>query len=277
MKQSYSSIKEPSKNGINKQFNKIRTKKNLTAWIMRQYFNPDLHSQARWYNDTVTAGNVLKFVSDPGNNFPLTPAEITDMFGCIQSFKKHLKKSEKELIGPDLELLFQESAIKNKPGLKYQTGEATLKEIGQTLGGLTPTMINKLGESGFDKIRSMTNNAPLYSLDEDSASELNRFITNCRTSTAIEYASHLLKFKGQIKLFVEDLVKRRIMTPHDLKIIKDLEIESLVHLASEPQGRIIQILLLDIERDNNIFKSYQSAVSKLAFPERRRGRPKKDI
>jgi len=259
---------------VNQQFNKVKAKKKLKGWLMRQYFDPKLNAESPWYKRSVTEARVLEYVSDPLNRFPLTPAQITDMFICIHAFKKNLKKSEREL-GPDFGLSKKDIQELETKKTKYQTGESTLKEIGQSLGGLTPTMINKLATSGFDKIRKLTNGIPLDDLEDVADDDLERFIMDCRVNAAIEFATDLITAQGQIRSFVDCLVKKRVMTAHDAKIMEDLEVESLVLLSVKSQGEIVQALLGDICRDNNVFKSYQSAVSKLAFPEKKRGRPRK--
>ena len=151
----------------------------------------------------------------------------------------------------------------------------TLVKIGQALGGLTPTMINKLATSGFDKIRKMSNGVPLGDVCGEQSDELNRFIMDCRVNAALEYADGLKTANGNIKSFIGELVKRRVMTLNDVKIMSDKEVTSLVILSTKPQGDIVQLLLTDIGRDSNVFKSYQSAVSRKAFPEKKRGRPRK--
>ncbi len=260
---------------VNAQFSKIRNKKKLTAWLMRQYFDADINAKSPWFKRSVTEKTVLLYVSDPLNRFPLTPAKITDMFNCIQSFKKHLKKSEKEL-GPDLGLSKADVADLNKPvTAKYQTGEVTLQKIGKVLGGLTPTMINKLATSGMDRVRRMTNGVPLDELHGERVDDLNRFIMDCRINAALEYADELLEAKGNVKKFIAALVKKRVMTINDVKIMEDREIESILDLTAKSQGEIVQALMADINRDSNIFKTYQSAVSRKAFPEKKRGRPRK--
>lgn len=275
MKQSIHFNNKNNNKTINSQFNKIATKKKLTGWLMRQYFDPKQHSKAIWYDKSINETNVLEFVSDPKTRFPLTPAKITDLFLCIQSFKKNLKKSEKEL-GLNLGLPKKEEETLTETS-KYQTGEVTLQKIGQMLGGLTPTMINKLATSGFDKIRKMSSNVSLDALEDEVVDDLNQFITQCRLEAAEEYADELITYKGHIKTFIERLVKRRVMTSNEMTLIENNEVAALMLLSNKSKDEIIKVLLNDITRDFNLFKSYQSAVSRKAFPEKKRGRQKKQV
>lgn len=258
----------------NKQFSKIRNKKKLSAWLMRQYFDPAQHVNSPWYSKRVTSDNVLLYVSDPSNKFPLTPVEIADMFKCIQSFKTSLKKSEKEL-GPNLGVAEPEKPAKQTA--KYQTGEVTLVNVGKALGGLTPTMINKLSTSGMDKIRRLSNGIPIRDLPDEQADQLDKFIMDCRIEAAIEYASLLKASEGNIEKFMTSLVKSRLVTTVDLKTLPANEKLEIVKLYAKDQGDVVTHLLRDISQDANVYKSYQCAVSRKAFPERKPGRPKKDL
>jgi len=274
MKQKY--LQNKNIGGVNSQFSKVKNKQKMIGWLMRQYFDAENNHDSPWYRTSVTPKNVLQHISESKNRFPLTPQKIVDMWGCIESFKKNLKKSEKEL-GPDLGLSEKDLLeTKDQPAIKYQTGEATLKTIGNVLGGLTPTMINKLCTSGMEKIRVMSGGISLEDLDEDVAEQLNNAIMSCRLKAAYEYAGDLKRSNGQIKSFVESLVKQRIMTAHDIKLIQDQEVVALTMLVPKSIQEIVDVLLDDIQQEENVFKTYQSAVARKAFPEKKRGRPRKN-
>lgn len=258
---------------INPQFSKIKNKKKLTAWLMRQYFDVDNNSKSPWFTASVNTSNVLKYISDPLMRFPLTPAKTVDMFSCIQSFKKGLKKLERECSLDDL--LEEAQKPSAKAQAKYQTGEATLKKIGEAVGGLTPTMINKLSSGAMEKVRILSDGAALDDLTGVRVTDLRKFIMDCRVNAAMEYADDLKACKGDVKAFMKGLVKKRTVTANELKLIEDIEIESLALLCSKTRANIVQMLLMDISRDGNVFKTYQSAVSRKAFPEKKRGRPRK--
>lgn len=261
------------KQEYNNQFSKIKNKKKLAAWLMRQYFDPKKHADSLWYNKNVTADNVLLYVSDSLSNFPLTPAKIVDMFKCIQLFKKNLKQTERDF-GPDLAAAPIE---KPKQVAKYQTGEVTLASIGKDLGGLTPTMINKLSTSGINKIRKLTNGISISELQGSQIDMLDKFIMDCRIEAAIDYADLLKASKRNLEDFMINLVKSKLITAVDLKTLSPNEKLEIAKLYDKDQGEIVTSLLRDISQDSNIFKSYQCAVSRKAFPEKKRGRPKKDL
>lgn len=244
---------------------------------MRQYFDKDKHINSIWFDPAVNQENVLQYIGEASNNFPLTPVKIVDMFNCIQSFKKNLKKTE-VFLSKNGAVLYQKpkKKIENIPTSKYQTGEVTLKEIGETLGGLTPTMINKITYSGMDKFKKMLNGIPFEEMRNEEYAKLNKFIMDCRTSAAVEYSNDLKNSKGNVKTFINNLMKKHVLSSNDVKLMEDKEVEALTMISMKSQGEITQILLADILNENNVFKSYQSLVSKKAFPNKKRGRPRKD-
>jgi hypothetical protein len=58
-------------------------------------------------------------------------------------------------------------------------------------------------------------------------------------------------------------------------MIGETEVEGLMMLAKKSVEQIRNVLLADIERDDNIFKSFQTAVSRKVFPPPKKGRPPK--
>jgi hypothetical protein len=243
---------------------------------MRQYFDSENNANSPWYCDDVNEKNVLLYISESKNHFPLTPVKIVDMWECIEDFKRSLKQSEK-MLGTNLGLSEEAVSKISKPTstVKYQTGEVTLEKIGESLGGLTPTMINKLSTSAMDKIRTMSEGLRFDTFVEDALERLNHRIIACRVEAAHEYAKSLKESNGRIKDFISGLVKKRIMTKNDMKLITDAETVALTLLFTKPVNEIVGTLLHDISLANNVFKSYQSSVARKAFPEKKRGRPKK--
>lgn len=266
---------------VNSCFKKVKNKEKMVAWLMRQYFDPRLHAKKPWYKSSVSKKNVLKYISDPFNEFPLTPIKVAKLWRIIQSFKKNLRKAEEEL-GPNLGLPEKEVQKKieekaaTKTLIKYQGGEVTLKEIGKVLGGVSPTMINKLALSGVQKFRALTKGETFEKISEKDSNAILKNIVLIRKETVGEYASNLKSSRGDIKHFVRYyLIKKQIMTTLDARLMEDKEIESLILLAGKSRKQIMDILLFDIGRQDNLFKSFQSAVSRKAFPLKDRGRPRK--
>ena len=63
-------------------FNSVRNRSEMSAWIMRQWFNPDKHSMKAWYDSSVNANNVLSFVSH-NKHFPMSPLQLVDMWSVM--------------------------------------------------------------------------------------------------------------------------------------------------------------------------------------------------
>lgn len=256
------------KEDISPHLQHVRDKSKLVGWIMRQYFNPGKHVDKVWYDASVDLGNVLQYVSDPKNNFPFTPKELADLWKLKKSLGASL-----ELVAKDFGEFPEDEEDEDKT--TYQTGEVTLKDIGKELGGLTPTMINKLATSGSEKIKKLTHGVAPWDMNEEQWGDLLKTIKEARRDVAKIYAENLKSYGGDVKAFLESLVKAHILTPSDLKLVSDQEFEGLALLSQKSTDQIINVILHDIERDNNVFKSYQSAVSKKVFPPGKRGRPKK--
>lgn len=251
---------------------RIRDAEAMAGWLMRQYFDPNKHGDKLWYKPEVNPGNVLDYVSNTKNHFPLSPKEVADMW----KLKKSLGASMK-LVAKDLEGASEDEV--EEPGddkAVYQTGEVTLKDIGQELGGLTPTMINKLAASGMEKVKNITKGVAPWDMEADQWDQLMDTIMKARVETANEFANTLKASAGDIKGFLQGLEEKHVLSPGDLKLVSDKEVEGLTVLASKSPEQIANVLLHDIERDDNIFKSFQSAVSKKVFPPAKRGRPRKD-
>lgn len=253
-------------------FKKVRNKKAFAAWIMRQYFNPEKHGDKIWFDDSVTVDNALEYVTKMGENgvFPQSPKALSELWklkGQLTSAIGAMDKSG-EL---DAAVEDEEEAEEK---VTYQTGEVSLKDIGAELGGVTPTMVNKLAASGMEKFRAITGGKPLRDLDSDELEAFLKKIHDARLTAVEEFTSELLAAKS-VADFLKGLAKRQILSPTDLKLITKSELDGLQVLREKDPERIKLILLQDIQDANNIFKSFQAAVSKKVFPPKKRGRPKK--
>lgn len=266
-------LSEALKEDISPHIKRIRDSEAMAAWLMRQYFDPNKHADKIWYNPSVNANNVLEFVSNTKNNFPLSPKEVADMWKLKKSLGSSMKLVAKDLEGDSSG---QEPA-EDEGKEVYQTGEVTLKDIGQELGGLTPTMINKLAASGMEKVKKITKGVAPWDMETEQWDELMGAIMKARQETAQEFASALKSHAGDVKAFLQELEEKHILSPGDMKLVSDKEVEGLAILSGKEPAQIINVLLSDIERDDNIFKSFQSAVSKKIFPPAKRGRPRKNV
>lgn len=243
-------------------------RKAMTDWIMRYYFSPKRKGEA-WFSPKVNANNVLAFISNPKSNFPLTPREMADDW----RIKKSLKGDLAQIDDKDVEAF-----EKNEPveGDKYQTGEKTLKDIGTELGGLTPAMINKLERSGMEKfLKTMGGQNPM-NMDEDELDQLLQGVDVARQAASVEFANDLKAAKGNIKNFINTLIKKQILTPTDIKLMQPRETEMLMFLMSKPADQVAEYLRGDARKADNKVKSFQSAVARKLYPAGKRGRPRKN-
>jgi len=166
--------------------------------------------------------------------------------------------------------------------VKYQTGDSTLREIGKQLGNLTPTMVGRLFLNAEFKVKSLTSNKSMSKLSSDEEEGLYGHVQHCRKEAACEYIKLFREVNGDIYNFIMKLKKLQYITDGDIKIIKEEEIEQLAKIKSilldkRLNDKIIrQYLFDDLDRkEGNILKLYQCMVSRMAFPNMKRGRPRK--
>ena len=164
--------------------------------------------------------------------------------------------------------------------MKYQTGEKTLKIIGKRLG-VTPTMINRLHNSAIEKTRTLTYNKPLEFFTPEEDQEFFNFIDICRSEALYKFVDLFKKADLDIYDFLLLLKKQQFITNNDIKLMSEQEIESLVlvkELIKENELEKIKSLLdEDINQDDSILLTYQNIISRVAFPNKKRGRPRKEI
>lgn len=265
-------VQRALKEEMNPLFNKIPKSQmeEFKAWIMRQYFDPTKHSDKVWYDESVTADNVLDYISSSEGSrlFPSTPKNLVGLWKNKSFLQGRLGAAADDLDASDSDDEPEEEKA------QYQTGDVSLKDIGKELGGVTPTMINKLQTSGMGKFAKLTGGVHPEDLDDEVLEDFLRKIKTAREEGAIEFAERL-KAADSVTDFLKSLAKSQILTPTDLKIITPEELEGLEILKDKPEENIMLILMQDIEDDDNLFKTYQSLVSKKVFPPGKRGRPKK--
>lgn len=265
-------VQRALKEELNPLFDKISKsdKDEFKAWIMRQYFDPAKHGDKVWFDDSVTADNVLDYISSAEGSrlFPSSPKNLVGLWKSKQFLQGRLGAAVDDLEGPDPD------AEPGEEKAKYQTGDVSLKDIGKELGGVTPTMINKLATSGMGKFAKLTQGVHPEDLDDEDLEGFLRKIKAARQEAAVEFADRL-HAATTVTDFLQSLAKGQILTPTDLKIIAPEELEGLEILKGKPKENVALILLQDIEDEDNLFKTFQSLVSKKVFPPGKRGRPKK--
>jgi hypothetical protein len=250
---------------MNKNFDIITNKEKFKNWLIRQYFNQEKNTNDPWFKKTVNATNVLEHISDSQNCFPLTPAQITDMWICINSFKKRVKKTTRDINGY-CERIDQQEKVKT---------EHTLENVGKQLGGITATMINRLSKSAMDKFKILTFETHFSNMTDEDLLLFNKGIEKFRNQALDKYIILLRDSQGDLNTFFNALIKEQIMTKKEIELLQPIEYDVLLQLYALTDKEIKKFLLIDIEMDNNMIKSFQSMISRQAFPTKKRGRPRK--
>jgi hypothetical protein len=244
-----------------KNSNISKEKRNFSQWLIRQYFDSEKNENSPWYCENINPENVvLKLKSGEIKNFPYTFSEISHMWKLIDSVKKSFKDKPEESQPSEYEV--------GGKKMKYQTGEVTLRDIGKNIsGGVTPTMINNILFSGTSKLKKLIGNVALDDMGVKESRDLDIRIMKIRKEASRLYSKELLESGGDINKFFCEINRKKIVSKSETKYASKTEIDGLGLLASK-ESRIAQAILLeDLENNDNIFKTFQSAVSKKAFLE----------
>lgn len=239
----------------NKLFNQIENKTAFKNWILKIYFSD---SKNKWFDPNINQTNVLDYI-ETSKNFPQTPFSLIKLWKLKNSLNRStiLKEKIDDFIESD------------EKETKYITGEETLKVIGKEVGNMSPMMVTKFFLSAINKVKFATKNTSIENLDEDEYNLLNEKIFKARKEACDEYVKILKSNQNNIKNILTTLHKEKYLTKNEVKLVSDTEIVELTKLSNKPTNDIIVILGSDIEKDNNIFKTYQSVVSKKFYKNRK--------
>lgn len=260
-------------------FNKLGNRKgDFVAWIMRQYFDADKNKKSMWYDPSVTERNVLDYISNSKNNFPLSPVQTVDFFRNMKSLQNMVnsKAVTADLDAVDLpdggEGSEEPEAVKGV----NRTGDVTLKDIGDKVGSVTAAMVNKIESDGLGKLQDLTGGKNPRDFTPEDEKALNQKLRAAEEEAAERFASLLQASDGNVGKFLMALTKGQIMSDNESSQITDNEIEALMTLAKMPKDRVIQILRKDLNSPKgNVIKTFQSMYSKTLFPPKKRGRKAK--
>jgi len=245
---------------VNPLFARLRDRAKLSEWIMKYYFNSN-RKDAAWYNPRVNVDNVLAYISDTRSGFPLSPTDVCDDW----AIKKSLKG--------DFDQIDFDAAVKPVKGKKeaiYNTGDVSLKSIGNELHGITAMMALKLETSGTAKMQLMTGK------NRDGMEAAMERIDQAHREVADAYATLLLSCSS-VNAFLEAIKKAYQITPLEMEDIKtNRELKMIKFLMDQDAGDIADYLRGDIIKQDNRMKSFQTMISKHLYPSKKRGRPKKN-
>lgn len=216
-------------------------------WVLKCYFS---NKNSPWYSPDVNQENVLAYISKT-KEFPCSMNGLNGLWIMRNSLasKQQTKTIKKEQ--------------------KYTTGEVKLKDIGKAVGDVTATMVTKFYASAIGKIKFATGDQTLEQIDPAELEELDTKILLTQIEAAKEYAALLLKHNSNVEAFLQSLINNRYITKNELDLIEEEEIKKIALLTNYTFDDIVVILFKDIDQDNNIFKTYQSVVSKRFYKNKR--------
>lgn len=246
---------------INPYFDKIRDKEGFLDWIMSYYFKP-ANKNKPWFSDTVNRDNVLQFLSKTKSNFPLSPRELVDDW----FLKRSLKSSMAGIKDKDLEA----ASATEKDTADYHKGATPLKSVASDLD-VTVAAAQKIEVEALQKLVAAMNTGAGLNLDSDEkADAFFKKVDAVRVKMAQEFTKSIMASRGDIRVLLDDLKSKGIITPKFEKVLTPQEIETLVYLGTsnkEPE-EIEEFILIDAdpdEGDDNLLKLFQMAVAKKVF------------
>lgn len=251
---------------FDKLYASVRDLPAFKKWLYTTYFGPS-RSGERWYDPNVTVDNVLDQLVKPKS--PISPKGAVEVWKHMPAIKKGLSAAD-----ADKDLDTVAALVGGDEGEKYTKGDATLKAMSKSLGGVTPTMVNKIFAGGAEKIKKLTGGVNPEDMGDEDLAALSQRIDVARQETAVDFAKLLKASRGNTKKFLDGLVKSQVLTAGELGLLTDEEVGALTMLAGKPENEIQAALLADIDEDDNVFKTFQNAVAKRVFPAGKRGRPK---
>lgn len=246
-------------------FEGVSDKDGLISWLLRAYFNPMKHADRTYFKAEVDRDTVLAFVSEAENNFPQSPYSIVAMWHLMPGLREGLRavpEDNTEEVKEDV----------------YTKGNETLANIGKAIGGVTPTMVNKISEQATTKLGALLR--ALNSENRWLVREAEEKLEDAFLLVAETYADAIQKsaISGEVLEFVANA---GILSLGDAFSADDVELDALQELieyAQEgaTQAELEDVILEDLNKSVNVFQTVQLAVAKIVFPPAKRGRPRKD-
>lgn len=260
---------------------KAKVATEMSQWLCRQYFSFEKNQHSVWYSDTVNSANVLGYISDPKNRFPLSPKDVLSFYTSIKYLQKKINNSrlDKYLVSKnegedDVAASFNIIAEKN-----YFAGEQTLQTIGNDLGGITRTMVNKIENIALAKYTGLYHNQHPNDLDTEELEAIEDRITEAQEKAANEFIEELRLADGDLTSFTAALRKKELL-PQREEISEEEQYAILMLMGKvDSDAMLVHEMLLEDIRDmaeDNVFKTFQYFVSNALYQRKKRGRPKKD-
>lgn len=238
-------------------------KKDLSAWLIRQYFDSAKNATSAWYDPSVNEKNVLDYISDAGNKFPLSPIQVEDFFRNMKSLQGMVKSKQ---VSDDLDRMDDDEDGDSTPKVKYQTSDnAKLADVGAALGGVTKTTVNNIENSAFAKLQSLMGVSPDDMTPEQEVA-LEKKMDRASLMAAKKFIDTLESVNGSVGKFLMALRNDRLISKTEMTQISDEEIEAIIDIAQMSPKEAYQYLKTDLENPNgNIVKSFQGIYSRILF------------
>lgn len=233
----------------------------LAAYALRQYFSEKQVGKP-WYRPGVTVDNVLEEFTKPTS--PISPIFLVELWKDKVSLEGLNSKRKRPAEQTVESYLNREKAVPT-----YEKWDIKINSMRGDFGGITRAMIAKIASKGLSKISWLLDGVSPEDMSPEADLLLDEKIDRVRQETAIWFAKNLWEHAGRVMRFLAKLNSRGILTKTEFELVTEAEYQTLCELAHLKQEEIVPFLLCDIEEDDNLFRSYQNAVSYFIFADMR--------
>ncbi len=236
----------------------------VSSWLMRQYYNPDKNKSDIWYSETVTKENVLLHISNEKNDFPHTLCGVIEQFKLNKSLRATLNNMYSSGEDNDVDDYYNQGV--------NRVGEVTLKDIGSSIGNVTPTMVNKITDKAVEKFKRIYG---IYnsSLGVKFVKYYDNLVEDIADSFALAFSEEESTDDAIASLIADNIVKQRdleYLSPKDFIVLDEIFNRAKTIEFSELED----IFINDYKSTKRKILLFHYAISRVINPDDKAGRKK---
>lgn len=237
--------------------------KEVSQWIMRQYFDSTKNKYDIWYKAEINEDNVLKYISNSRSNFPHTLHAVISQHKLNKQIISDLNRIN------DVEEVFH--------GPKNTMGDVTLKDIGKIIGDVTPTMANKISDKALEKFKKAYVLYTSYEFEKKFTDYVNNLVEELSSIYVDSFVN-----SESLNDALADLIAQEIVKQKDLEYISSKEFDFMESLFQDLKTETIsseeaeEIIIANYKSQNNKMSIFQYSISRIIHPGEKTGRKKKE-
>lgn len=242
----------------------IISNKEFQKWVMEKWIHNEKNINKSWYNPNITSNKLIHYI-ETNKSFPYSITQLADIWISAKYIRKSIKN--KKLSG-----FYEQITVNNtKSSNEYPTLRINEKtnneEFFEEFGIMSRQAIYDIQKSAKDKSILIFNS--LFGENTSlSQREKNQKLRTTTENLLVDKFINILFLyngSGMINKFIVHLVNDKILTENEVKIISKKEKLAYFMLRKMEKDVARQVLLEDINESDNVFKSFQTALSKHFF------------